>query len=86
MNKEGPTVWANTVSHVYVQIFYVEHLAKASRRRSLRLVRTVPGHLMRTSRAKFEFSEAGICRALNEIKPEAQVEFICKAEENQSEL
>ena len=41
---------------------------------------------MRTSRAKFEFSEAGICRTLNESKSKAQVEFICKAEENQSEL
>ena len=29
---------------------------------------------MRTSRAKFEFSEAGICRALSESKPKAQVE------------
>ena len=52
MNKEEPTVWANTVSHVYVQIFYVEHLAKASRRRRLRLVRTIPGHLMRTSQRR----------------------------------
>ena len=52
VNKEEPTVWANTVSHVYVQIFYVEHLAKASRRRRLRLVRTIPGHLMRTSRRR----------------------------------
>ena len=68
------------------RFFCVEHLAKASRRRSLRLVRTVPGHLMRTSRAKFEFSEAGICRALNESKLKAQLEFICKAEENPSEL
>ena len=50
------------------------------------LVRTVPGHLMRTSRAKFEFSEAGTCRALNESKEKALIEFICKAEENPSEL
>ena len=42
---------------------------KSSQRRRLSLVGTVPGHLMRTSRAKFEFSEAGICRALNESKP-----------------
>ena len=41
---------------------------------------------MRTSRAKFEFSEASICRALNESKLKAQLEFICKAEENPSEL
>ena len=39
------------------------------------LVGTVPGHLMRTSRAKFEFSEAGTCRALNESKLKAQLEF-----------
>ena len=36
--------------------FYVEHLEKTIRRRSLSLVRTVPGHLMRTSEAKYEFS------------------------------
>ena len=30
---------------------------------------------MRTSRAKIEFSEAGTCRALNESKPKAQLEF-----------
>ena len=30
---------------------------------------------MRTSRAKFEFSEAGTCRALNESKEKAQLEF-----------
>ena len=30
---------------------------------------------MRTSRAKFEFSEAGTCRALNESKLKAQLEF-----------
>ena len=29
--------------------FYVEHLVKASYRRSLNLVRTIPVHLMRTS-------------------------------------
>ena len=36
--------------------FHVEHLEKTIRRRSLSLVRTVPGHLMRTSEAKYEFS------------------------------
>ena len=54
MNKEEPTVWANTVSHVYVQIFYVEHLAKASRRRRLRLVRTIPGHLINENKSKMQ--------------------------------
>ena len=32
------------------------------------LVRTVPGHLMRPSKAKDEFSEAGTCRAQAEPK------------------
>ena len=32
------------------------------------LVRTVPGHLMRPSKAKDEFSEAGTCRAQAENK------------------
>ena len=36
--------------------FHVEHLEKTIRRRSLSLVRTVPRHLMRTSKARFEFS------------------------------
>ncbi len=36
----------------------------------MRLVRTVPGHLMRTSEAKYEFSETGKCRALSKVKPE----------------
>ena len=54
-----------------------ESRQKTSRRRSLSLVawhpeklpvagsngRTVPGHLMRPSEAKDEFSEAGTCRA-----------------------
>ena len=39
--------------------FHVEHLEKTIRRRSLSLVRTVPGHLMRTSEAKYEFSIQG---------------------------
>ena len=39
------------------------------------LVRTVPGHLMRPSKAKDEFSEAGTCRALNENEPESKFEF-----------
>ena len=57
---------------------------KTSRRRSLSLVawhpeklpvagsngRTVPGHLMRPSEAKDEFSEAGTCRAHTEPKQE----------------
>ena len=34
----------------------------------MRLVRTVPGHLMRTSEAKYEFSETGKCKLRN--KPE----------------
>ena len=34
------------------------------------LVRTVPGHLMRPSEAKDEFSEAGTCRAQAEPKQE----------------
>ena len=34
------------------------------------LVRTVPGHLMRPSEAKDEFSEAGTCRAHTEPKQE----------------
>ena len=40
----------------------------------MRLVRTVPGHLMRTSEAKYEFSETGKCRALSEDEPEAKYE------------
>ena len=48
--------------------FHVEHLEKTIRRRSLSLVRTVPGHLMRTSEAKYEFSETGRCKLRN--KPE----------------
>ena len=54
------------------------------------LVRTVPGHLMRPSKAKDEFSEAGTCRAQAEPKqspsraqaenePEAKFEFSCLA-------
>lgn len=39
--------------------FCVEHLAKASQRRSLRLVRTIPVHLMSMSEVKYEFSAAG---------------------------
>ncbi len=43
------------------------------------LVRTVPGHLMRPSKAKDEFSEAGTCRATSraqtENEPEAKFEF-----------
>ena len=40
-------------------VFLVEHLAKASRRRSLRLVRTIPVHLMSASgEAQHEFSAA----------------------------
>ena len=42
------------------------------------LVRTVPGHLMRPSKAKDEFSEAGTCRAQAEPK-EAKFEFSCLA-------
>ena len=61
-----------------------ENKQKTSRRRSLSLVawrpeklpvagsngRTVPGHLMRPSEAKDEFSEAGTCRAQAEPKQE----------------
>ncbi len=40
-------------------VFCVEHLAKASRRCSLRLVRTIPVHLMSaSSEAQHEFSAA----------------------------
>ena len=53
----------------------VEHLVKASRRRRLNLVRTVPGHLMRTSGAKYEFSETGICRVLSKTELKAKVEL-----------
>ena len=59
-------------------LFHVEHLAKTSCKRRLRLVRTVPGHLMRPSKAKDEFSEAGTCRALDENKPEAKSEVSAK--------
>lgn len=52
-------------SKKYCCLMLVEHLAKTSRRRGLSLVRTVHGHLMRPSRAKDEFSEAGICRILS---------------------
>ena len=38
--------WKTEHIDIYAPLFHVEHLAKASRRRSLRLVRTVPGHLM----------------------------------------
>ncbi len=40
------------------QVRLVEHLAKASQRRSLRLVRTIPVHLMSISEAEYEFSAA----------------------------
>ena len=70
-----------------VQQVHVEHLTKASRRRSLSLVRTVPVHLMKTSIAKFEFSAAGTCRALNESEPQAKLEFsangTCALNENE---
>ena len=39
--------------------------------------RTVPGHLMRPSEAKDEFSEAGTCRAQAGNEPEAKLEFSC---------
>ena len=55
--------------------FYVEHLVKTSRRRSLNLVRTIPGHLIRTSKAKFEFSAAGICRILSENESQTKFEL-----------
>ena len=38
-------------------------------------MRTVPRHLMRTSRAKFEFSEVGKCRALREDEPKEKSEL-----------
>ena len=55
--------------------FHVEHLEKTIRRRSLSLVRTVPGHLMRTSEAKYEFSAAGVCRTLRECEPKTYRNF-----------
>ena len=61
--------------HVCSAVCHVEHLAKASQRRRLSLVRTVPGHLMRTSGAKYEFSETGTCRILSESEPKAKVEL-----------
>ena len=42
---------------------------------------------MRTSIAKFEFSAAGTCRALNESEPQAKLEFsangTCALNENE---
>ena len=38
-------------------------------------MRTVPRHLMRTSKARFEFSEMGTCRALSEDDPKEKSEL-----------
>ena len=38
----------------------------------MRLVRTVPGHLMRTSAAKYEFSETGRCKLRNKLDEEGE--------------
>ena len=54
-------------------------------------MRTVPVHLMRMSRAKCEFSEAGTCRALSETELKAKVELSANGtrtlnEDEQSEV
>ena len=38
----------------------------------MRLVRTVPGHLMRTSEATYEFSETGRCKLRNKLDEEGE--------------
>ena len=57
-------------------LIYVEHLVKASQRRSLNLVRTIPVHLIRTSKAQFEFSAAGTCRVFSESRCKRWLELM----------
>ena len=57
-------------------LFHVEHLVKASQRRSLNLVRTIPVHLIRTSKAQFEFSAAGTCRVFSESRCKRWLELV----------
>ena len=52
-----------------VKQVHVEHLAKASRRRSLRLVRTVPGHLTNARRRR----SMSLVKQVH-VEPKAQLE------------